>query len=467
MSPRRHGLAARIVLTTVSVALLATLATVGIAYQLVRQVTLQQSREELRATTLVVASAPPAERRTLVRNLDRVHARSIRLLLVHADGTTVPAARGPVPAAAIRAVAAQGTLSERVTASGHTFLLEGQRLSAGDTVIATQDVSLVRTATRRLLDRLLVAALSGLAVAAVVGVLVARLVARPLRRAASIARRLAGGERGVAAGASAAETIAEVADIDDALATLDAALATSEGRQHEFLLSVSHEIRTPLTAIRGYADALADGLIAGDAVATVGRTLVTETDRLDAFTRDLLELARLEADDFPLRPEPLDVGALAAQAVTAWEARAAGLGVRLVLEARPWLPPCVSDPMRVRQLVDGLLENALRAAPSGSAVTVRVASAGDPAAPVVATTVEDAGPGLSDADLSEAFQRGLLADRYRAQRSVGTGLGLSIAHRLVGRLGGSLHAGHASGGGAAFTFTLPLAGPAGPTAAGR
>ncbi|PZE77693.1 sensor histidine kinase KdpD [Curtobacterium sp. MCBD17_019] len=455
---RRASLASRIVLTTVTVALLATFATVGVAYQLVRQVTMQQSREQLRATTLVVASTPPRERRTLVRNLDRTHARSIRLLLVHANGTTVPKRTGPVPAAAIRRVQTAGVLSERVHASGHVFLLQGERLSAGDTVIATQDVSLVRSATRRLLDRLLVAALFGVAVAVAVGIVVARLVVRPLRRAAAVARRLAGGERGMAAGAATHETITEVADIDDALATLDAALATSEGRQHEFLLSVSHEIRTPLTAIRGYADALADGLVPEQGVAAVGRTLVTETARLDAFTRDLLELARLEADDFPLRPEPVDVAAIATQALTAWDARADGLGVRLALEAHHSLPTCVSDPMRVRQLLDGLLENALRAAPAGSAVTVRIAPGDDPARPSTTITVEDGGPGLSDADLSEAFQRGLLADRYRRQRAVGTGLGLSIAHRLVGRLGGSLRAGHAPGGGAAFTLTLPASG---------
>ncbi|WP_435534106.1 histidine kinase dimerization/phospho-acceptor domain-containing protein, partial [Glaesserella parasuis] len=88
---------------------------------------------------------------------------------------------------------------------------------------------------------------------------------------------------------------------------LDHALATSEGRQREFLLSISHELRTPLSAIRGYGEALADGVIDPAATADAGRVLVTETDRLDRFVADLLELARLEADDFSI--ERVDVAA--------------------------------------------------------------------------------------------------------------------------------------------------------------
>ena len=91
---------------------------------------------------------------------------------------------------------------------------------------------------------------------------------------------------------------------------MDDALIASEGRQREFLFSISHEIRTPLTALRGYAEALADGAIgAGDLRAT-GETLVAETARLDRFVSDLLALARLEADDFVIEPADLQLNQL-------------------------------------------------------------------------------------------------------------------------------------------------------------
>jgi two-component system sensor histidine kinase BaeS len=73
----------------------------------------------------------------------------------------------------------------------------------------------------------------------------------------------------------------------------------------------------------------------------------------------------------------------------------------------------------------------------------------------VSIEVRDAGPGLTAADAAQAFERGVLRERYRDSRPVGTGLGLSIAARLVGRLGGSIRAGTAVTGGAVFTVTLP------------
>ncbi|RKR75011.1 sensor histidine kinase [Frondihabitans australicus] len=473
---RRTSLASRIVLATVSVALLAALATAVVAFQLVRQIGVAQARDVLRSTIQVVASTPAAERATVVRNLDREHPHGVTLLLVRPDGSTVPTTGGatPVPSSAITRVVNTGTVSERVQVGGHTLLVEGRTISRSQAVIASQDFSLVQAANRRLLVRFAIAVALGVAVAVGVGILVARLVSRPLRRAAASARELAGGRRGVVAARRAAgddETrIAEVADIEQALASLDAALALSEGRQHEFLLSVSHEIRTPLTAIRGYADALADGLVSPSSLPDVGRTLVAETARLEAFTSDLLELARLEADDFAIRPEPLDLVAVAVSSQKAWRARADGLGVAVTVHA-PGPVPIVTDPMRVRQLLDGLLENALRASPEGSTITVTVTGPGslsagasgalEHAARRATIAVRDEGSGLTPADSRDAFERGVLRDRYRSTRAVGTGLGLSIAARLVRRLGGSIEAAPGDGGGAVFRVLLPPAAPAG------
>ena len=93
-----------------------------------------------------------------------------------------------------------------------------------------------------------------------------------------------------------------------ALAGLDAALTTSEARQRRFLLSVSHELRTPLTTIRGYAEGAGRRCRAGrDETAAVGRTLVEEADRMERYVVDLLALARLEAADFSLDVDEVDV----------------------------------------------------------------------------------------------------------------------------------------------------------------
>src|SRR6185295_19365355 len=127
-----------------------------------------------------------------------------------------------------------------------------------------------------------------------------------------------------------------------------------ENRQRSFLLSVSHELRTPLTTMKGYAEALADGVIGPDGAQRAGQTMLAESEHLDRLVEDLLVLARLEADDFPLEILQVDLVALAANAGELWGARCAAVGVALRTELpdQPVVVP--TDPGRIRQIVDGL-----------------------------------------------------------------------------------------------------------------
>jgi two-component system sensor histidine kinase BaeS len=261
---------------------------------------------------------------------------------------------------------------------------------------------------------------------------------------------MAAGERSVRLAPSG---VSEVRAMGEAINTLDHALLASEGRQREFLLSISHEIRTPLTAMRGYAEALEDGLVPPEDIGTVGRTLAAETDRLDGFVRDLLALARLEADDFALDIQPVDAASLLEQVAEAWRGAAEQAGVQLELSlpapvaAEPLL--VTTDGQRLRQIIDGLVGNALRITPPGKPLLLR-ARLEDPvagtvpvqgidapgrAAGVLAIDVRDSGPGLTAEDAAVAFDRGALFRRYAGQRPTGSGLGLSIAAKLAQRMG--------------------------------
>jgi two-component system sensor histidine kinase BaeS len=110
-----------------------------------------------------------------------------------------------------------------------------------------------------------------------------------------------------------------------------------------------------------------------------------------------------------------------------------------------------TDPGRVRQVIDGLCENALRVVPAGALLVLAV----HPGESGGVVEVRDGGPGFTDEDLQVAFERGALNRRYRGIRKVGSGLGLALAARLVARLGGRITAGHAPEGGAMFTVELP------------
>jgi two-component system sensor histidine kinase BaeS len=166
---------------------------------------------------------------------------------------------------------------------------------------------------------------------------------------------------------------------------------------------------------------------------------------------DLLALARLEADDFPLEVVQVDLSSLVRTAAQSWRPRCAAVGAVLDLDVPPDPVPVRTDPGRVRQVLDGLVENALRVVPRGAPVVLAVTST--PTDGVL--EIRDGGPGLTDDDLAIAFDRGALHGRYKGVRGVGSGLGLALSYRLVVRLGGRIEAGHALEGGARFTVRLP------------
>ncbi len=115
--------------------------------------------------------------------------------------------------------------------------------------------------------------------------------------------------------------------------------------------------------------------------------------------------------------------------------------------------PVRTDPVRVRQIIDNLMENALRVTGEGAPVVLHVSAGPEPGEFVV--EVRDGGPGLTQDDLAVAFEPGELHARYRGIRKVGSGVGLALVARLAERLGGRAQAGAAPEGGAAFLVVLP------------
>jgi two-component system OmpR family sensor kinase len=448
-----RSLRGRITLVTVSVAVLAVLITGAVSVQLVRQSTISQGRAQLAAQAQLLSKLPAATDLTSLRERVRLVLGDSRVAVVAADGRVSGPGAAFVTPADVSTLLLGQPVSQTESRRGKTMVVEGRPTDSGTAIVLVRSLGNLETTTAGTVQRMFVALAIGVVMAIVAGTLLARWLTRPLIATVETARRMAAGERGLA---MEAHQPTEVAAVAVALATLDRALSTSEGRQREFLLSISHELRTPLTAVRGYGEAMVDGLIHDGDIARVGATLVSETGRLDRFVADLLELARLEADDFAVIRQPVDVALILQQTADAWRGRAATLEVTVTaLPGTAGLAALAleSDAQRVRQLIDGLVENALRVTPAGSTVSIAARTLGT----AVVIEVRDGGPGLSPGDLAVAFDRGALRARYRDIRPVGTGLGLSIAARLVARLGGSIAAGNAPGGGAVFTVSLPAA----------
>ncbi len=353
--------------------------------------------------------------------------------------------------------AARVTLAEDGGASSVGSTTSGPTSAPGSRLDQVRERAEERSATLSPARRVGRAVVVGLLVGAVVGLVAgagtARVLTRPLRRTAAAARELGSGRRDVRVPVEGPPEVAEVAESLNALA---GALETSEARQRRFLLSVSHELRTPLTAVRGFGESIADGVVEGAQAREAARVVVDEAGRLTRLVEDLLDLARLGADDFRLELAPTDLVALLDQAAGAWGPRADVTGVRLVVE-RPAVPLVVqTDAGRVRQVLDGLVANAMRLTPTGRPVVLAVR----PAPTGAVLEVRDGGPGLTVEDRAVAFEPGALGARYRDERPVGVGIGLSLVHGLVQRLGGGIVVGVAPEGGAAFTVNLPSATPA-------
>ena len=333
-------------------------------------------------------------------------------------------------------------VSGRTCTIGSCVFIEARPVGTGTGIVLTQPLSVASSVMNTAIARIFLALIVGLVIAVIIGLVVAGRIAKPLANAADAAHRLAGGERDVRLTPEGPEEISEIAI---ALNVLAAELTHSEERQREFLLSISHELRTPLTAIRGYSDAMTDGVIEPHEIAEVGAIMSAESIRLDRLVSDLLELARFGAVDFKIDASDVDLVDVLKSAGDVWQDRCAREGVVFTVES-PQHPVVVNtDVGRVRQIIDNLAENALRVTPTGAPIVFSLTEN-------AVLEIRDGGPGLSPEDIDVAFEPGELYDRYKGVRKVGTGFGLALVGRLATRLGATATAGTAPEGGARFTI---------------
>ena len=289
-----------------------------------------------------------------------------------------------------------------------------------------------------------------LLVAAAAAVVISRRIARRVVAAAGAAGRIAGGDFSTRL-AAARHDYAELATLSASLNQMAARLEDSRNLDRQFLMSVSHDLRTPLTSIRGYAEAIAEG-VTPDA-ARAASVVVAEAIRLERLIGDLLDLARLDAHQFSLHLARVDAGEVVAEAAGAlrYECDAAGVALAISIAGELGLE---ADRDRLGQIVANLTENALKFARS----TVEVSCA--PVAPdTIALTVTDDGPGIDPADLPRIFERHFSSSRFPA-RSAGSGLGLAIVAELVAAMHGRIEVISPAAEGHGTRITVSLAGTA-------
>ena len=228
--------------------------------------------------------------------------------------------------------------------------------------------------------------------------------------------------------------------------------------RRDFVANVSHELRTPLTAVRGYVEALSDGVPDPEQQKRFLATIARHTARMERLVRDLLRLARLDAGQEPLERVPCRLDALFHGVETDLADAIEDRRLSVVHDVASDAATVGGDPAKLHDALRNLLENAVNYSPEGGTITLRSRRAGNRAV----ITVTDQGPGIPEADLSRVFERFYRVDKARTRDSTdpgGTGLGLAIVRHLVELHSGSVKAENGAGGGAVLTIALPITHP--------
>jgi signal transduction histidine kinase len=291
-------------------------------------------------------------------------------------------------------------------------------------------------------------------IASVAGFILAKRISRPLERMADATRAIAGGDLDQTVPED--HQISELGMLGKAFNAMTTSLRHTDRAKTAFISDVSHELRTPLTVIKGTVETLQDGAM--DDLAGRGlllNSMARETERLIKLVNDLLVLTRADAGALNLQHVPVDLGELVRSRCENIKILANSRQVNLHWEIHSQPEQnsisVYADPDRITQVLDNLLENAVRYSLPGGTVTITLDSEPDR----VVCRVTDEGSGIPPEQLPFIFERFYRVDRARGHAEGGAGLGLSIARSLVLAHGGGINAVSEEGKGTTVTFWLP------------
>jgi len=256
-----------------------------------------------------------------------------------------------------------------------------------------------------------------------------------------------------AASALARRRADEMAALARDLSRAEAEARASSRAKSEFLAVMSHEIRTPLNGVLGVA-ALMERKLTQEDLRPHVRTIVDSGQSLLRLLTDALDMSRADAGILTLEPSPVCLGTVADDLLALWKARAEEKAIALDVRCEGRDPIWVQcDEIRLKQLLNNLIGNALKFTPSGEVCcTLKATPVGNRVK--IEGTVEDSGPGIPPHKIDQVFQPFNTGEAGR--EGAGAGLGLAICRQIVERMGGSISAGTSPAGGARFSFDMEL-----------
>lgn len=225
-----------------------------------------------------------------------------------------------------------------------------------------------------------------------------------------------------------------------------------ERMRQQFVANVSHELKTPLAVIRPNVETLLGGVSDPEVAQGFLREILSQTDRLHRLILDLLSLARIESGAEVFTFEEVDVAEMVENCLNRNQKRAHAKEQQLVIEESPEEAWSWIDEEALRQILDNLIDNALKYTPEKGRISLRWwIEKGQ-----VHVQVRDSGMGIPEADLPRIFERFYRVDKARSRALGGTGLGLSIVKHLAQAMNGTIDVESQVNVGTTFTIHLPL-----------
>jgi two-component system, OmpR family, phosphate regulon sensor histidine kinase PhoR len=228
-----------------------------------------------------------------------------------------------------------------------------------------------------------------------------------------------------------------------------------ESLRRDFVANASHELRTPIAAVRSATETLRSGALEDPNVAARFVDIIERNaQRLQSLLEDMLELSKLESNEFKLKRERVELGSVVPIVLALFRERAEKKAVRLAAELARAPAAVEGDARALEHVLSNLVDNAVKYCPAGTRVLVSASLAGDR----VNLVVSDTGPGIPAEHVPRVFERFYRVDAGRSRDLGGTGLGLSIVKHMVEAMRGKVWVESEVGRGSTFTVSLPRAG---------
>jgi len=317
------------------------------------------------------------------------------------------------------------------------------------TRVMPEDAATLKPFTQSINQSFLISVVAALALTTVLTFGLSRRILTPVQALTDAARRLEKGDLGQRVQVKSKDEIGELAHAFNAMAD---GLSRADQLRRNLVSDVAHELRTPLANVRGYLEAMRDGVV--EATPATLDSLYEETLLLNRMVDDLQELAQAEAGQLRLARQALSPAELVSAAVTATQPQATQKGLHLRAEIAPDLPTLEGDAQRLGQALRNLITNAIAHTPTGGEVVVSANATNE----AVSLSVRDTGEGIAAEHLPFVFERFYRADPSRNRTTGGSGLGLAIVRQWVAAHGGTVTAESAgvANAGSVFVITLPV-----------